>query len=156
MLVRDVVMTVTPEQARTWLTTRPPAPIMWSRGSANNEKARGLAAVMERGEWDNDRGTDPVTGLPVEPVMISDDHGFILGGHHRTTAVTLLGRPLAMRVLFWSKPAGWDKLTHTERQERQAPTIICESCGWWSQVPEVVAAHRKRAHDESGGGTGWV
>ena len=145
LLVRDVVMDVTPEQARVWLHTRPPAPIMWSRGSATNEKARRLADVMASGAWDNDRGVDPVTGLPVEPVMISEDHGYILGGHHRLTAVSLLDHPLELRVLFWSKPEGWDKRPAEERRALQQPTAICDVCGWWSQDAEVFAAHRARA-----------
>ena len=148
VLVRDEVLVVTPEQAAQWLATRPPAPIMWSRGSANNQKAQRLAELMAAGAWDNDRGVDPVTGLPVEPVMLSADHGFILGGHHRVTAVTLLRRPLPLRVLFWSKPLGWDKQSIDERRARQRPTIYCEVCGWWSQFPEVVAAHRTRAHSQ--------
>jgi hypothetical protein len=107
-LVKDTVMEVTPEQAGAWLHTRPPPPIMWSRGSANNEKARRLADAMAAGEWDVDR--------PVEPVIISKDHGYILGGHHRLTAVTLLGRPQALRVQFYSKPAGWDAKLREERE----------------------------------------
>ena len=146
LLVRDEVVAVTPAQARIWLTTRPPAPLMWSRGAANNEKAQRLAAVMANGEWDNDWGADPITGLPVEPVMISEDHGYILGGHHRLTAVSLLDRPQDLRVLFWSKPRGWDRLTSTQRLARQRPTVTCEVCGWWSQWPELVTAHHERTH----------
>lgn len=138
LLVRDVVLDVTPEQAGVWLNTRPPAPIMWSRGAANNEKAERLAGLMRLGEWDND--------LPVEPVMISENHGFILGGHHRLTAVTKLGRPLALRVLFWEKPKGWDKLSGDERRELQKPTLTCPDCGWWSQIPEAMEGHLARAH----------
>lgn len=146
ILVRDVVVAVTPEQARTWLNTKPPAPTMWTRGAANNEKSHRLAAVMAAGEWDNDRGVDPITGLPVEPVMIWEEYGCVLGGHHRTTAVTILGRPIDLRVLFWSKPKGWDRKTSDERRAMQKPTVICDDCGWWAQDPGLVQAHTMRAH----------
>lgn len=98
LLDDEVVMEVTPEQAAEWLNTRPPPPVMWSRGSANNEKSRRLAEAMLAGEWDVDR--------PVEPVAIWADHGCILGGHHRLTAVTLTGRPQRLRIRFYSKPQG--------------------------------------------------
>lgn len=100
LMDEEVVMEVTPEQAVEWLNARPPAPIMWSRGSANNEKARRYADAMEAGEWDVDR--------PVEPVAIWTDHNCILGGHHRLTAVTMIGRPQALRIRFYHKPQGWE------------------------------------------------
>ena len=99
-MAREVVLDVTPEQAAGWLATRPPPPLMWSRGSANNEKSARYAAAMAKGEWDVNR--------PVEPVAIWEDHGCILGGHHRLTAVTLLGRPQALRIRFYTKPEGWE------------------------------------------------
>lgn len=96
----EVVMEVTPEQAAEWINTRPPPPAMWTRGAANREKAQGLADAMAAGEWEVDR--------PVEPVSISLDHNYVLGGHHRLTAVTLLGRPQELRVRFYTRPQGWE------------------------------------------------
>lgn len=100
VLVREEVVAVTPEQAGEWLTTPPPPPVMWSRGSSLNEKSRRFAALMEAGEWEVERA--------VEPVMISEDHGYVLGGHHRLTAVTLLDRPQRLRVRFYQRPDGWE------------------------------------------------
>ena len=99
-LVKDEVVLVTPEQADEWLRTRPPPPIMWSRKAQVNEKSTRFAEAMAAGEWDNDRD--------VEPVMISADHNFILGGHHRLTAVTQIDRPQELRIQFYTKPKGWD------------------------------------------------
>lgn len=108
LLVKDEVMLVTPEQADEWLRTRPPAPIMWSRKASVNEKSTRFAEAMAAGEWDNDR--------EVEPVMISADHNFILGGHHRLTAVTQIGRAQELRIQFYTKPKGWDVKIKAIRQ----------------------------------------
>lgn len=146
LLVRDEVLEVTPEQAGAWLNTRPPPPLMWTRGAANNEKSVRLSGEMKAGRWDNDRGWDVENNRSNEPVMIWEDHGCVLGGHHRLTAVSMLDRPQSLRVLFWTKPKGWDKKSADERRALQRPTIICEECGWWSQFPELVDAHKARAH----------
>lgn len=120
-LVRDAVVDVTPEQAGVWLNTRPPAPIMWSRGAANNEKARRYADIMLAGEWEPEREWDEANNRWNEPVMISEDHGYILGGHHRLTAVTMIGRPQALRVQFYHKPKGWDaRLRQIKEAEEMA------------------------------------
>lgn len=149
MLVRDAVVELTPEQAEAWLTTPPPPPAMWTKKAANDEKAQRLARLMESGVWDNDWGVDPETGIPVEPVMVAIDHGCVLHGHHRLTAITMIGHPVALRVLFWSKPKGWDRLEREEQRARQRPTVVCDACGWWSQFPEMVEAHRARAHGDA-------
>lgn len=112
VLVRDEILMVTPEQAATWLDTRPPPPIMWSRGGATGAKAHRYAEDMRAERWDHEKTS--------EPVMISEDHGYILGGHHRCKAVTLLGRPQELKVQFWSKPKGWDR---QKRAEREAASI---------------------------------
>jgi hypothetical protein len=135
LLVREVVMDVTPEQAGAWLNTRPPAPVMWSRGVANNEKAHRLAEEMRAGRWDNDREWDGGNNRPNEPVMISEDHGYILGGHHRLTAVTILGKAQALRIRFYSKPAGYDaelrRIMESEMVEPKEARASCGLCGRW-------------------------
>lgn len=131
-------MKVSPEQASGWLSTRPPAPVMWSRGAANNEKAARFAALMLAGEWDNDK--------PVEPVQINVDHGFVLGGHHRLTAVTQIGRPEDLRILFWSKPKGWDQTRRENPNTTKTEWEICPECGWWAAIREKVDDHMTRVH----------
>jgi hypothetical protein len=138
-LVQDSVIEVTPEQAGTWLTARPPAPIMWSRDVPDNEKSHRLAAAMLAGEWDNT--------LPVEPVMVSADHGHVLGGHHRLSAVMHTEKPQDIRVQFYSKPPGWDTKI---REIKQAEVILppcCHICGWHG-TPESIAAHVVAAHGD--------
>lgn len=137
-LVRDEILMVEPSQAAKWLQTRPPSPIMWTRGAANNEKSRRFAEIMQAGEWDND--------LPCEPVMIWEDHGCVLGGHHRLTAVSMLDRPQELRVLFWTKPSGWDQKRREDPQSTLCVPAVCEECGWWGQTDTHVAAHVARAH----------
>lgn len=113
-------MEVTPERAAEWLNTRPPPPIMWSRGASLNDKARRFAEVMRAGEWEINR--------PVEPVSISLDHNYILGGHHRLTAVTLLGQPQRLRIRFYHKPDGW------ENYGAQRMRIEAETGQTWDQT----------------------
>lgn len=137
-LLRDEILMLAPEQAAKWLNTRPPAPIMWTRGAANNEKAARFAEIMRAGEWDNDR--------PVEPVMIWEEHGCVLGGHHRLTAVSMLDRPQELRVLFWSKPKGWDRMRREDPASCETVPAVCPVCQWWGMAGEHVAAHMKRAH----------
>jgi hypothetical protein len=137
-LVEDRIAAVTPEQARAWLGARPPAPIMWSRNGANQEKSACFAALMQAGMWNND--------LPVEPVMINAEHGYILGGHHRLTAVTLLGRPQELRVMKWSKPHGWDRQRRENPESTQTQYRVCSECGWWAQDSGMVERHITRTH----------
>lgn len=137
-LLRDEILLLAPEQAARWLNTKPPPPIMWTRGAANNEKSARFAEIMRRGEWDND--------LPCEPVMIWEDHQCVLGGHHRLTAVSMLDRPQELRVLFWTKPKGWDR---QRRENPEATTFVpeeCPICMWWAMSEEHVEAHIGRAH----------
>jgi hypothetical protein len=151
-LKEEVVIEVTPERAGAWLSTRPPPPLMWSRGGANNEKAARYAAAMLAGEWDNDMTWDEGNNRPTEPVMINADHGYILGGHHRLTAVTKIGRPQALRVRFYTKPPGLDAKLREKRDshkgERMAAkkkTSTCPICG---AERDDVAAHIEAAHEE--------
>lgn len=137
-LLRDEVLNLAPEQAARWLNTRPPAPIMWTRGAANNEKARKFSEIMRAGLWDND--------LPCEPVMIWEDHGCVLGGHHRLTAVSMLDRPQELRVLFWTKPKGWDQMRREQPEMTQTDVAVCPECGWWAATQDNVDAHMTRAH----------
>jgi hypothetical protein len=141
---QDVVMEVTPVQAATWLHSRPPAPYMWSRGAANNERARRYAEAMAAGAWEVDR--------PVEPVAIWEDHQCILGGHHRLTAVTMIGRPQALRVRFYHKPHGWD-LEFREARDRETMARFnsvprCPVCSWPTETADAVEAHLHRVHKE--------
>lgn len=146
LLTEETVVEVTPEQAGAWLNTRPPAPVMWSRGASNNEKSQRLADLMRAGEWDNDREWDEANNRPNEPVMINADHGYVLGGHHRLTAVTLLGRPQELRVRFYTKPEGWDKRLSAQREaEAQDGGPRCPVCSWPGS-PEEISQHLTRAH----------
>jgi hypothetical protein len=139
LLDQEVVLDVTPEMAAGWLNARPPAPIMWSRGAANNEKARKYADAMEAGEWDVDR--------PVEPIAIWTNHGCILGGHHRLTAVTMTGKTQRLRIRFYTKPSGYDL---EYRQRMQAEELArfnavprCPVCSW---TGGDIEAHVRSAH----------
>ena len=143
-LDKEAVVTVTPEQAGGWLTTRPPAPIMWSRDFPDNEKSHRLADAMVAGEWEVDR--------PVEPVIISFEAGspgYCRGGHHRLAAVTHTGKPQDLRIQFYSKPDGWDVALNTKKrqalEEAEAAISKCHICGWHG-TPEEIAVHVSLSH----------
>lgn len=144
------VMVVTPEQAETWLITRPPAPIMWSRDVPDNEKSHRLAAAMEAGEWDVDR--------PVEPVIIAKETTvckaeYCRGGHHRLAAVMHTGKPQRLRVQFYSKPDGYDRAFRekqlAEIAAERASIPHCHIC-YWEGTPEEIEAHIPIAHKYGG------
>lgn len=131
-------MEVTPEQAGVWLSTRPPAPIMWTPDIPADEKAHRFAGLMADGKWNND--------LPVEPILISADNDYVLGGHHRLNAIRITGKPQEVRVRFFTKPKGWDaefqKILEGERVKSTVPA--CRVCGWQGDDIEAHATiHRE-------------